>query len=248
MNSKASSDLGEQALSKAAEIGLSTQLDHADALDVEIHTNPVKLAQGELESVSITGEGLVMKQELRTEALEVKTDNIAINPLKAVFGQIELLQPTNASAFVVLNEQDIDRAFNSDYIQNKLKNLTVKQENQPTTVNINHIKFCLPGDRQVSISAEVFLVETQETKQIAFTAIPHLNENGYNISLEIVQEPQGQEVAPELREALLKSFTELLDLRNFELGGMSLRLQQLDLEVGKMILKAEATVEEFPSS
>jgi len=45
--------LGEEALSKAAEIGLSTQLDEVEELNVDIRTNPIQVMQGELESVSM---------------------------------------------------------------------------------------------------------------------------------------------------------------------------------------------------
>jgi hypothetical protein len=247
MNSKDSSDLGEQALSKAAEIGLSTQLDRVDKLDVEIRTDPLKLATGELESVAIEGEGLVIKKELRTEKLELNTDNISINPLKAVFGQIELAQPTNANASVVLTEKDIENAFNSDYIQSKLKNLTVNWRARSVSVNIDKIKFHLPDNERVSIKGEVFVIETNETEQIALTAIPKLNPDGYSISLENVRDDRGKEISSDLSAALLQSFRELLDLRNFELGGTSLRLQQLDLQTGKMILRAEATIQSFSS-
>ncbi|MGA9379223.1 MAG: LmeA family phospholipid-binding protein [Phormidium sp.] len=45
--------LGEQVLSKATEIGLSTQLDEVEELNVDIRTNPIQVMQGELESVSM---------------------------------------------------------------------------------------------------------------------------------------------------------------------------------------------------
>lgn len=57
-----SSGLGEQALNKAAEIGLSSQLDEAENLDVNIKTDPLKLVQGQVDSVSVEGEGLVMQK------------------------------------------------------------------------------------------------------------------------------------------------------------------------------------------
>ncbi|MCF4969747.1 LmeA family phospholipid-binding protein, partial [Nostoc sp. CMAA1605] len=61
------SGIGEQALNKAAEIGLSSQLDEVENLDVNIKTDPLKLIQGEVESVNIAGEGLVMQKDLRME-------------------------------------------------------------------------------------------------------------------------------------------------------------------------------------
>jgi hypothetical protein len=112
-------DLGEQALSKAAEVALTTQLDEVENLNVDIRTDPFKLVQGQLDSVKIEGEGLVMQKDLRAEELQVQTGNIAINPLSAAFGKIELTQPTEADAHVVLTEQDIQRAFNSEFMHDK---------------------------------------------------------------------------------------------------------------------------------
>src|SRR5919199_3497575 len=83
-------DIGEQALSKAVEVGLSTQLDEVENLDVDIRTDPVKLIQGELESVQIEGQGLVMQKDLRAQELKVRTGDISINPLSVAFGKIEL--------------------------------------------------------------------------------------------------------------------------------------------------------------
>ncbi len=64
--------LGEQALNKAAEIGLSSQLDEVENLDVNIKTDPLKLVQGQVDAVTIKGEGLVMQKDLRMEELEMQ--------------------------------------------------------------------------------------------------------------------------------------------------------------------------------
>lgn len=239
--------LGEQALSKAVEIGLSTQLDKVDELTVDIRTNPIELMQGKLESVSIEGKGLVMKEDLRTEELEMKIDSISINPLSAAFGKIELTHPTQAETRVVLTEQDLDRAFNSDFLGDKLQNLKVNINNQPMTVDVQKVQFGLPGESKFSLNASIRLRETGETQQTAFTAVPSIKSGGNRISLEDVQYPEGKEVSPELTNALLEKSSELLDLRNFEMQGMSLRLKGLDVQQGKLTLEAEAYVEEFPS-
>ena len=53
-----SPDIGEQAVSKAAEVGLESQLDQAEDLDVDIRSNPLDIVQGDVDSVSVKGEGL----------------------------------------------------------------------------------------------------------------------------------------------------------------------------------------------
>ena len=241
-------DLGEQAISKAAEIGLASQLDEVEELNVDIRTNPIKLIQGELESVSIEGKGLVMQQDLRAEELKVNIDNIAINPLSAAFGKIELTHPTEAETYVVLNETDLDRAFNSDFISEKLQNQKVHVNGQPMTIDAKQVEFRLPGEGKFALKADVFMQETGETKQVSFTAVPRMREGGNRLSLEEVQYAEGEEISPELTQALLEQSSELLNLRNFELQGMSLRLKHLDVQRGKLTLQAEALVKEFPSA
>jgi hypothetical protein len=241
-------DFGEQALSKAVEIGLSTQLDEVENLEVDIRTDPGKLLQGELESVKIEGQGLVMQKDLRAEELEVKTNSIAINPLSAAFGKIELTRPTEADAHVVLAEQDMERAFNSEYIHDKLQNLDVNVDGQAMTIDTRQVQFRLPGDGKIALNAEILLNKTGETKQVSFTTVPRMSAGGEQISLDEVQYAEGQEVSPELTAALLERAGELLNLRNFELEGMSLRLKGLDVQKGKLTLQANAYVEKFPNS
>ncbi len=237
--------LGEQALNKAAEIGLSSQLDEVENLDVQVKTNPLKLMGGEIDSVKIDGKGLVMNKDLRAEELEVKTGKISIDPLRAALGKIELNHPTDADARIILKEEDINRAFNSEYIRDKLQNLEVNIEGKPTTINTTQVEFTLPGDNKVALSAEIVLRETNEKKKVAFTAVPQKSPDGYRVSLDDVQYSEGKDLSPDLTQALLDKASELLDLRNFELEGMSLRLNKLDVQRGKMTLEAQAHVEQF---
>lgn len=240
-------DIGEQALSKAAEIAISSQLDEVENLDVDIRTDPLKLIQGELESVKIEGKGLVMQKDLRTEELEIKTTNIAINPLSAVFGKIELTRPTEADAHVVLTEQ-CERAFNSEFIHQKLQNLDVNVNDQLMTINTRQVKFQLPGEGKIVLKAEIQPKGTGEMKQVAFTTVPRIVTGGEKVVLEDVQYVEGEDLSPEITATLLERAGELLDLRNFELEGMSLRLKGLDVQKGKLTLQATALVEQFPES
>lgn len=241
-------DLGEQALSKAAEIGLSTQLDEVEHLEVDIRTDPGKLIQGQLDSVEIKGKGLIMKEDLRTAELDMKTRDISINPLSAARGKFELTHPTDADAHVVLTEQDIEQAFNSEYIHNKLQNVDVNVDGQPTTISTHQVHFSLPGDNKIALKAEIILNKTGKTKQVSFTTLPRMSPGGERIVLEEVQYVEGQELSPKLTTTLLEKVSELLDLRNFKLKEMSLRLKKLNVQKGKMVLEAQAHVKELPNS
>ncbi|MGJ5630137.1 LmeA family phospholipid-binding protein [Nostoc sp. CALU 1950] len=239
--------LGEQALNKAAEIGLSSQLDEVENLDVNIKSDPLKLVQGQVDAVTIDGEGLVMQKDLRTEELEMKMTNVAINPLSVAFGKIELTKPTEANAKVVLTEADINRAFNSEYVRSQLRSQKIHINGQLRTIEPQHVDFRLPGDRKVALNASIRLVETGENQQIAFSAVPSISANGKTVALENVEYGESEEISPELTRALIDQTSEILNLSNFDLEGISLQVKQLNVELGKLTLQAEAYVEQIPS-
>ncbi|UBF26533.1 DUF2993 domain-containing protein [Kovacikia minuta CCNUW1] len=240
-------DLGEKALSKVAEVGISSQLDEAENIDVDIRTDPGKLLQGQVDSVEISGKGLVMKQDLRVETLEVSTSKVAINPLSAVLGNIELTRPTDAEAQIVLTESDLNRAFNSDYIQSKMQGLEMQMEGKPVTVDVQQAVINLPGNNQFVIAADFRLRERGEVKKLSATAIPKIEENGHRISLEILS-AEGQGLTTELVTAIFEQLTNLLDLRNFNIPGISLRIRQLDAQKAKLVIQAATQIEQIPSA
>ncbi len=239
--------LGEQALNKAAEIGLSSQLDAVENLDVNIKAEPLNLVQGQVEAVSITGEGLVMQQDLRVEELEMDIDKVAINPVSAAFGKIELTKPTQGSARVVLTEQDINRAFNCEYVRSQLQSQKIHMNGKLVTFVPENVDFRLPGNGKVALKATLLLKESQQLQKVAFSAVPRVSENGQTVTLENVEYPDDQQTSPEVTKALVNATSKILDLKNFDLEGMSLRHLNLEVEPGKLILEAEAYVAQFPS-
>lgn len=240
--------LGEQALNKAAEIGLSSQLDEVENLEVDIKSDPFKLIQGQVDTVTIAGEGLVMKQDLRMEEMEMQMSSVAINPLSAAFGKIELTKPTEASARVVLTEADINRAFNSDYVRSRLQNQKIQVNGQALTIDPQQIDFHLPGEGKVAINANLLLKETGENQQVAFSATPQISNKGQSITLENVEYGDSENHSPELTQALIEETSEILNFNNFDVSGMQLRINSLKAEAGKLTLAAAAYIEQIPAS
>ncbi len=240
-------DLGEQALSKVAEAGIASQLDAVEDIDVDIRTNPGKLVQGKVNSVTISGKGLVMKQDLRMETLEVNIDKVEINPLSVMFGNIELTRPSDAEAEIVLTEADLNRAFSSDFVQEKLRGLEINKEGSSVVVDVQKVTVHLPGDHKFVIDAE-FLEKSQgEVKKLSATAIPKIQENGNRIALEVLSS-EAKGLTLDLEAAILKQLTELLDLRNFNIPGISLQLHQLEAKQEKLLIYAKTRIEQIPSA
>lgn len=238
--------MGEEALNKVAEIGLASQLDEVENLDVDIKTDPFKLIQGEVDSVSIDGDGLVMQSDLRVEELDMHMTSVAINPLSVALGKIELTKPTKASVRAVLTEADINRAFNSDYVRQQLQQ-QIHVNDQLVTIDAQQVDFRLPGEGKVALNASVRLQETGQTHQVAFSAVPCVSAGGQSVSLENVEYGDTEELSPELTQALIAETSDILNLSNFDLEGMTLKINNLQVEAGKITLQAEAHVEQIPS-
>lgn len=241
------SDLTEEALNRLMEMGISSRFDEVDALEADVHSDPVKLLQGELESANVKGKGLVIKKDLRTADLSVKSDGIAIDPFKAAVGEIELTRPTNATIAVLLTEEDIERALNSDYIAEKLQKLKFSANGQLTRLRPKQVMVRLPGAGKVELAADVMLTETGDTERIAFSSLPKLFSDGHHIQFEQVN-VDAENASQALTESLVKTLNQLLDLRNFTLSGMELQLQDMDIQAGEMRVVTAARLNEFPSS
>jgi hypothetical protein len=240
--------LGEQALNKIAEIALSNQLEEAERLNVQVKTDPSKLAQGELESLTIDGEGLVMQKDLRIQEMEIKMNSIAVSPLKALLGNIELTKPTEGTARIVLIEADINRAFNSQTLSARTRNLNIDVDGQRLSVDTEQVNCKLLADGKIAIDAEIQVQQTGETRQVSFSATPCISPSGQGVFLEDVQYAPDQKSSSEVIEALVEQASQILNLSDFAMEGISLEIHQLNVQAGTIILQATAQIKQFPSS
>ncbi|MEM8505613.1 MAG: DUF2993 domain-containing protein [Cyanobacteria bacterium P01_D01_bin.1] len=237
------SNVGEQAISKLAEEGIKSQLDQAESLDVDIHTDPGKIVQGEVDEVTVKGRGLVIQNELRTEEMTLHTDKVDIDMMKAAFGDIKLERPTDATARVVLKATDIQNAFNADYVQKKLRGQKVKlPSGEKITTDASNVVFTIPEAGRIAIAADVMIFEKVETHHVSFSAKPTLVAGGHGVTLEDVSYEEAGNDMPELTQALIDTTESLLDLRYFELDGMTLQFDQLTVEADALVIQAQATI------
>lgn len=240
-------NLGEQALNKIAELALSSQLEDSDSLEVKVNTSPEKLANGELESLDIEGKGLVIETDLRVQVLEISMSAIAVSPLKALTGNIELTQPTEGTARLVLTETDLNRAFNSPELRDKISVLDTYLQKGEVKFTVPQKKCQLREDGTVAVEALVELQPSGKTKEVAFTTTPKIAQGGRSVVLEDIQYVTGKEVSEDLTEAFLDKAGKILDLRNFEKKGLALLIHQLDVEAGQITLLAAADITQFPT-
>jgi LmeA-like phospholipid-binding len=234
--------LGEQALSKAAEMGITQQLSEVEEVHVDIRTDPLKLVQGKVDSVAVDGEGMVMKDALRMEKVHVETGAVAINAGSALFGKIELTQSAEANAQVTLTQDDVNHAFSSDYILSKMQNLTIAGQGEPTQVSIQTAEVEFLDEGKVHLKANLLMNGGTEASEAI--VIPSVQDGGHRIGFEEV----GAQESSQATQMLLKGLSQLADLRHFEFSGMSLVLDTLQISPGKMMLEGTTVVSKIPQA
>lgn len=163
--------LEEQVLSKVVETQLSNQLDKAEKIDVDVQTDLLKTVQGQADSVTVEGQGLVMQKDIRVQEIKLQTDSISVNPLSAILGQIELNQPVNTAARIVLLEDDINRALTSDFVRSKLQKYDLNVDGQIVGFEAQQIQIFLPDQGKIGFRGRVLLHEPENTRQLSFTAM-----------------------------------------------------------------------------
>ncbi|MGB3293826.1 MAG: DUF2993 domain-containing protein [Phormidesmis sp.] len=239
-------DIGEQAISKAVKTGLESQFDAVESLDVEIRTDPIKLAQGQVDKAVIEGKGLVIQNDLRTESLKLEADSVDISMMQVALGKIALDQSADATAQVVLKANDLQEAFASDYVKRKLRGQKIElPSGERVTTDVSNVQFTIPEDGKIALEADVMLIEKVETHHIAFSAKPQLTDGGQVITLVDLDYDEATNDMPELTQSLVDSTEDLLDLRNFEVGDMSLQFERLEVKSNELIIHAKANVRSF---
>ncbi|MBW4664987.1 MAG: DUF2993 domain-containing protein [Chroococcus sp. CMT-3BRIN-NPC107] len=240
--------LDEQAIALVAQAGLSSQLDAAEKIDVDVRTDLLKVVQGQADSIKVSGQGLVLQEDIRVQEMELHLDNVAIDPLSALLGQIQLTHPVDAIAKFVLTQEDLNRTLSSDYIKSWMQNLELNVDGQIVTVALQQIELLLPKEGLIEVNGSALLTEMGKTRQLGFNAVIRPRTRQQPILVESFKCKDGQNISLELAVALLEKMKELTHLPFIELEKMALRIKELEVNPGKMTLYTEAHVREIPET
>src|SRR5579883_1549673 len=240
--------LEEQLLAQEAGRRLSEELDEVENVDINLQTDLLKIIQGQADAVYMTGQGLVIKG-IRVQDIRLRTDNIAVNPFSALFGQIELNEPVNVITRLVLTEADLNHALASDLVHgNMLKfDLNLNVDGKIVSLKAEEIQLSLPETNKMIFTGKVLLQETGKTRPLSFHAKLRPQTTQQPIILESFDCTQGDGISLEVVTALLQKAKELLSLPYFDFEDMMLRVKNLVVEKGKLILLVEGHVKQIPS-
>ncbi len=219
-----------------------------DNLNLDVQTDLLKAIQGHADGVSFEGKGLKL-QDIRLSEIKFKTDDIDINPLKVLFGEVELDHPVNAETRIVLKEADLNQALKLDLVRNLLYEfLTFHTEKRIVSIYPQNIQFRLPGNNKIIIEGEIILDSGSEKKPLGLRADVRLESLDKPIVLDGFKcnTPEGIEL--EIMIALIDKIHKLRKSPYFELKDVALRVNTLDVQQGSIILMAQAHLEKIPEN
>jgi hypothetical protein len=243
----ANSKLEEKLLSQEATRRLSSQLEEVEQIEIEVQTDLLKIFQGQVDAVSLAGQGLVMQQQIRVQEINLQTDSIAVNLFSAIFGQIKLNAPVNVVANIVLTEADINRALASKLIRNLVKDWVLNVQGELVNLELQQMQISLPDNKQVECQGKILVKEQDGNQLLDYTTIIYPPPNSQSTLLKNFSCTEGKGISVELVLAFIQKLKEMVNLSCFEWEEMKFNLKNITVQKGKLILVVEAEVKQIPA-
>ncbi|MEA5599511.1 DUF2993 domain-containing protein [Nostoc sp. UHCC 0252] len=240
--------LEEEFLSQEAERRISEKLDGAEKIEIDIQTDLLKIVQGQADGVSVAGQGLVIEKDVRVQEIKLQTESININPLSALFGQIELNEPVDAVARIILTEVDMNRTLASDFVRSKLQDVDLDVDGKIVSFEAQKIEIFLPGDGKIECRGKVLLKEKGNTRVFGYTAIARPRTHSQPAMLESFNCTEGGGISIEVATALMHKAKELMNIPYFKWEDMVFHIKDIKVETGSLVLLVETQVRQIPSS
>jgi hypothetical protein len=232
---------GDQLVSKVVTAAIAALFKKTGAIKVNVRAEPVaKLLQGSVDGLDFVGNGMLMYNGLRLEAMELYLQAVSID-FSAVFtGQVKLRQPTQATMRIVLTEEDLTTSFNTPFIVEKLQRL----EYQGESLNFHNTQITVNADKSINIQSEITRGNNNSMVKMDITAELQL-EGRTKIQF---TNPQfvGDQEAQTLSRAILDHVNNLLNLDNFKLEGTRLRVDRARVKDKQFVFYGTAEIDHFP--
>ncbi|QLE50378.1 DUF2993 domain-containing protein [Nostoc sp. C057] len=240
--------LEEKFLSQEAERRISEKLDDAEKIEIDVQTDLLKIVQGQADGVSVVGQGLVIQEDIRVQEIRLQTDSISINPFSALLGQIELNEPVNTIARIILTETDINRTLASDFVSSQMQDFDLDVDGKIVSFEVQKIEIFLPGDGKIECKGRVLLKERGNTRPLAYTAIARPRTHSQPAMLESFNCTEGGGISIEVVSALMQKAKGWMNIPYFKWEDMVFHIKDITVEIGILILMVETQVRQIPSS
>lgn len=251
-----SADWGENLLNTVASNTLRHLFTRSESVDVAVRCNPSsKLLQGSIDSFKMSGRGLVIRREFRTEKMSFETDAVSLDFGSVLQGKISLKQPTQAIAQVQLKQEDINQAFTAQLVKKRLENLTqpsLLELSEGEPVSFTDINLQLLPHNRIKLFAKANLgkqglVPVSLSCTLAIERRRKLLFKDYQFEADSVPEEKW-ETSKQLTATLADILNNMVDLDRFNLDGVKLRLNRLETKGDTLIFSGYAQIERVPNT
>ncbi|WP_414576030.1 DUF2993 domain-containing protein [Anabaena sp. CCY 9402-a] len=249
-------DWGEKMLNTVASQTIRHLFTQSESVEVLVRCYPSsKLLQGSIDSFKMSGRGLVIRRDFAVEEMSFETDAVAIDFSAVLSGKLNLKQPTQAIAQIVLSEDGINQAFNAELVKKRLVNLSVPALTELSggkPVSFTEVQVQLLPQNCLRLSAKADLnsgelIPLQMTLSLSVEKRRRIAFKDPKIELDQVPEAQ-KEISQTLSLALAEILDNMVDLDRFDLDGVKMRLNRLETEGQRLIFSGYAEIERIPRS
>ena len=210
MFSKKVDSIGAKTINKIAEMAFKKQIKQAKNLTVKVTTNRQQLAKGILDSLDIDGDDLIMNRNVSLEKMKITLTNLAVSPLKALMGNVELTQPSQGQACIILNEKDIETALDINNLNQQLL-----PQKQTIPAQFNQVNFQILADGKVKIKAKLQRLQSNQIEDICLTIKPRFCQDEQGVILDEAEHIEGDFWSSVLIQSLLGEAHKIFNLDNF---------------------------------
>ncbi|MEM9164218.1 MAG: DUF2993 domain-containing protein [Cyanobacteria bacterium P01_F01_bin.4] len=232
---------GDQLVSKAVTTAIAALFKRTGKLEATVRAEPVsKLLQGSLDGFDFIGNGMLMYNGLRIDAMELFVQAVSID-FGAIFrGQVQLRQPTQATMRVVLTEADLTTSFNTPFVVGKLQQM--QYEKQP--LHFQKTEMMLNNDGSLQIQSQVIVGDRLKPWDLDIKAQLEVEDRTRIRFVEVTYAGNDNSVA--LGKAVMEHVNSLLDLDKFALEGTQLRVDKIRLRNQNLVFYGTAQINQFP--
>lgn len=249
-------DWGEQMLNTVASKTIRHLFTQSESVDVSVRCYPSsKLLQGSIDSFKMSGRGLVIRRQFRAQELSFETDAVLLDFSSVLKGQINIKQPTQAIAQVVLTEGDINESFQAELVRKRLENLSIPALSELSggePISFTDVQVQLQPNNGVRLFAKANLpghglIPISMTSTLAVERRRRLLFENSKFEPDAVPESL-REISQKLTDAMAEILNNMVDLDRFNLDGVTLRINRLETQGKQLIFSGYAQIERVPNN
>ncbi|PPS45903.1 DUF2993 domain-containing protein [Chroococcidiopsis sp. TS-821] len=231
---------------RIAENTIRSQFAQVETLRVRVDNVPThQLLQGKIQRVRIAGRALQLKQNIRLAVLEVETDAVDFDTA-SFSSRLQLQQPLQAGIRLVLTEQDVNQALQSNAIARRLLNITIGELGRGTQ-QVQQLNFSQPriqflANNRIRFQVELTQDDVEPLRITVESGLGVVSERQIQLILPVVLVNE-EKVPEQVVSAIATNFSQQFDLRSLQSAGIQARILQLNVSPQKLEIAAFIRVE-----